>query len=386
VKTNPLPPPVWVSTATALKKLVDDLRSQTRVAVDTESNSLHAYREQVCLIQFSTPHTDYLVDSLALTDLSSLSPLFANRAIEKIFHAAEYDINCLHRDFGFSFENLFDTVIAARILGHLEIGLGDLLTRYFDVTVNKKYQKSNWGFRPLTSEQVDYARLDSHYLIDLRDVLEKELLERNLLELAREDFRRACQPSNGNSKSPKARWERIGGHQDLTPRQLTVLNELCNCREEIAERLDRPVFKVLNDDLLLSLAQSSPDSNSGLKEAGLTKVQFDKFGPQLLKAIRAGQSAPIVVRTRSKRPSDSMLARLDRLKQWRKKEAAKTKVDSDIILPRTLLYAIAEQGPRDKNKLGILMKDSPWRFAHYGEEIIRVLESRNKITESPANS
>jgi ribonuclease D len=383
VKNDSLPPPVWVSTTSALKKLVDDLRSQPRVAVDTESNSLHAYREQVCLIQFSTPQNDYLIDSLELTDLSALSPLFANPKVEKIFHAAEYDINCLHRDFGFTFENLFDTVIAARILGYQVIGLGDLLTQHFDVIVNKKYQKSNWGYRPLTAEQEDYARLDSHYLIALRDILEKELTERDLLELAHEDFKRACQPSNGNSKIIKAGWERISGHQDLTPGQLSTLNELCITREEIAERLDRPVFKVINDDLLLALAQTAPDSIIGLEESGLTKVQVEKFGSQFLKAVRSGKNAPLVARTRNKRPSDSMLARLDRLKQWRKKEAGKMKVESDIILPKTLMYSIAEQGPRDMKKLGIVMKDSPWRFKHYGEEIIKVLESKSKPKESP---
>jgi len=386
VNNDTLTPPIWVSTTMALKNLVDDLRSQDRVAVDTESNSLHAYREQVCLIQFSTPQNDYLIDSLALTDLSTLSPLFANPAIEKIFHAAEYDINCLHRDFSFSFKNLFDTVIAARILGHQVIGLGDLITVYFDVIVNKKYQKSDWGYRPLTAEQEDYARLDSHYLIALRDILEKELIDRGLLELAHEDFKRACLPSNGNGKLPKARWERISGHQDLTPRQFSTLNELCNTREEIAERLNRPVFKVVNDDLLLSLAQTVPDSTMGLEEAGLTKVQVEKFGAQFLKAIRSGQNAPLVARTRNKRPSDSMLARLDRLKQWRKKEAGKIKVESDIILPKTLMYSIAEQGPRDMKKLGLVMKESPWRFEHYGEEIIKVLESKSKTKETPAST
>jgi ribonuclease D len=383
VKNDILPPPIWVSTTSTLNKLVEDLRTQPRVAVDTESNSLHAYREQVCLIQFSTPQNDYLIDSLDLTDLSALSPLFANPKVEKIFHAAEYDINCLRRDFGFTFENLFDTVIAARVLGYQVIGLGDLLTQHFDVIVNKKYQKSNWGYRPLTSEQTDYARLDSHYLIALRDILEKELIDRGLLELAHEDFKRACQPSNGNGKLIKAKWERISGHQDLTPRQLSILNELCICREEIAERLDRPIFKVINDDILLSLAQTAPDSTLGLEEAGLTKVQVEKFGTQFLEAIRSGHNASLVSRTRIKRPNDSMLARLDRLKQWRKKEAGKMKVESDIILPRILLYSIAEQGPRDLKKLGIVMKESPWRFEHYGEEILKVLESKSKTKESP---
>jgi ribonuclease D len=378
VNSTPLPPPFWVSTPAALKRLADDLLSQSRVAVDTESNSLHAFREQVCLIQFSTPQKDYLVDSLELTDLNPLSSLFANPAIEKIFHAAEYDITCLHRDYGFSFNNLFDTVIAARILGHPVIGLGDLLAEYFNVSVNKQFQKSNWGKRPLTEEQEDYARLDSHYLIDLRDILDQELRERGLLELAQEDFKRACQPGNGNGKTPRTRWERISGHQDLTPRQLSILNELCLCREEIAERLDRPIFKVLGDVLLLSLAKTAPESNDGLTEAGLTRIQVDRFGRQLLQAIHKGQGASPVVRTRIKRPSDAVLTRLDLLKQWRKSEAKKMKVESDVILPRQMLYAIAELGPRDLKKMAVIMKDSPWRFEHFGLEIIKALEPKIK--------
>jgi ribonuclease D len=378
VKTSPLPPPIWVSTPSELKRLADDLRTQSRAAVDTESNSLHAYREQVCLIQISTTRHDYLVDSIALNDLQPLSTFFTNPHIEKVFHAAEYDINCLHRDYGFQFQYLFDTVIAARILGHTVIGLGDLLSQYFDVQVNKQYQKSNWGKRPLTYEQVDYARLDSHYLIALRDILENELRENNLLELAKEDFIRACQPGNGNGKSARAPWERISGHQDLSPRQLSILNELCSCRELIAEQLDRPVFKVISDDLLLSLAHLAPNSSSKLEDAGLTKVQVERFGPELLKAIHTGTNAPLVVRTRSKRPSDAMLARLEKLKDWRKKEAAVMKVESDVILPKPMLYTIAEQGPRDLGKLEILMGDSPWRYKHFGEAIIKALDSKGK--------
>lgn len=386
MKPTSLPPPVWVSQPGELKHLADELRTQPRAAVDTESNSLHAYREQVCLIQISTPQHDYLIDSIALTDLEPLTPFFANPRTEKVFHAAEYDVICLHRDYGFRFYSLFDTVIAARILGHKVIGLGDLLAEYFKVEVNKQFQKSNWGKRPLTSEQVDYARLDTHYLIDLRDILEKELREKNLLELAQEDFKRACQPANGNGKTPRASWERIGGHQDLSPRQLSILNELCICREEIAEQLDRPVFKVISDDLLLSMAHIMPDSAKGLDEAGLTKLQIERFGSKLLKAIRTGRNAPPVARTRSKRLNDTTLARLEKLKEWRKKEAAGMQVESDIILPKPMLYTIAEQGPRDMEKLNNLMSESPWRFRRFGESILKALESKAKSRPAPAKT
>lgn len=159
-----LPPPIWVNTKQLLQKLTDDLVTQSRVAVDTESNSLHAFREQVCLVQFSTTNADYLVDPLALKDLSQLAPIFADPKIEKIFHAAEYDLICLRRDFHFSFANLFDTMQAARVLGYPAVGLDRLLGDKFGIRMDKRHQRQI-GLRPLTKEQIHYARLDTHYLL-----------------------------------------------------------------------------------------------------------------------------------------------------------------------------------------------------------------------------
>ena len=173
------PPPVWVEDTKALKQMVEELSTQPRIAVDTESNSLHAYRERVCLIQFTGDKKDYLVDPLAIDDLSLLAPLFANPKIEKIFHAAEYDLICLSRDFGFEFANLFDTMQAARILGYKYVGLDNILSEKFGIKVDKRHQKANWGARPLSSAQLEYARRDTHYLGDLRDLLEKELRDNN---------------------------------------------------------------------------------------------------------------------------------------------------------------------------------------------------------------
>jgi ribonuclease D len=166
-----LSPPIWVHTKQSLHKMIEDIASQTRVAVDTESNSLHAFREQVCLLQFSTSKTDYLVDPLAIDDLSSLAPIFSNPKIEKIFHAAEYDLICLRRDFGFSFANIFDTMQAARVLGYTAVGLDKLLADKFGIQIDKKHQKANWAARPLPKEQIQYAMLDTHYLAALRDAL-----------------------------------------------------------------------------------------------------------------------------------------------------------------------------------------------------------------------
>jgi ribonuclease D len=139
-----LPNPIWVSTPSALKRLANDLGRHPMVAVDTESNGLHAYQEQVCLLQFSTGQTDYLVDPLSLQDLSGLGSFFANPAVEKVFHAAEYDILCLKRDFGFRFAGLFDTIRRA----HPETqgaGAREYPGGRFGLDLDKRYQRSNWG-------------------------------------------------------------------------------------------------------------------------------------------------------------------------------------------------------------------------------------------------
>ncbi len=366
-----LAPPTWVATKAALDRMVAALEKEASVAVDTESNSLYAYQEQVCLIQFSTPTEDFLLDPLALPDLESLAPLFANPNIEKIFHAAEYDLICLHRDFGFEFANLFDTMIAARILGYDAVGLGKLLEQKFDVIVDKKFQKANWGQRPLSAEMLSYARLDTHYLIDLRVILKKELAERRRWALAQEDFEMAAAHIIANGKNnSSATWERVGGRSKLDPRQATVLNEICLAREEIAAKLNRPVFKVVSNKLLLKLAESAPRSRQDLQESGMSKHQVSRFGKTFLSAVERGLQADLVKPTPYRRPSDAYLLRLDKLRNWRKERAKGMGVESDIVLPRTLMEKIAKANPRDKNELAEILDKSPWRLSQYGNEIL----------------
>lgn len=367
--------PVWVDTADGLRRMCASLLMQPRIAIDTEANSLYAYREQVCLIQFSIPGIDYLVDPLTLHDLTPLADIFSSPVLEKVFHAAEYDLLGLQRDYGFTFTNIFDTMLAARILGYKQLGLGSLLAEKFQVEIDKRFQKADWGARPLPPGLIDYARLDTHYLLELRDILEKELRERGRLELAHEDFRRSCYVTNG-SRQVKERWERIDGQQDLTPRGRTILNELCISREKLAERLNRPLFKVLSDHALLKLAQAEPESIEALKGAGLSERQIDRFGRALLEAIQRGQTAPLVKPTETEKPSNATLNRLNKLKNWRKKKAEELGVESDIVLPRVYLMPLAEQNPRTLESLSSVMSDSPWRVQHFGTEILKSLGAK----------
>jgi ribonuclease D len=368
-----LPPPVWVDHPSLFKQMIGDLSTQPRVAVDTESNSLHAYREQVCLIQFSTPQKDYVIDPLALEDLSSLGPIFGNPKIEKIFHAAEYDLICLRRDFGFQVSHLFDTMHAARVLGYPFVGLDNLLGEKFHFEMDKRHQKADWAVRPLTSSQLDYARLDTHFLFDLRDVLEAELREKARLQVALEDFGRACHVEIPKERLNGASWKRFSLRKDISPRELTVLSELCASRDQIAERMNRPVFKVISDALLIDIARNLPEKDVDLAGLGLSPKQIRLWGNEVLEAVKRGTVAPLVEREQQKRPNDATLKRVEKLKNWRKRAAEELGVESDIILPKTYLNILAENPPKNLKDLESIMHDSPTRFSKYGEQILRLL-------------
>jgi ribonuclease D len=353
--------------------MLGDLAAQPRLAVDTESNSLHAYREQVCLIQFTTPRKDYVIDPLALHDMSALGPIFSNPKIEKIFHAAEYDLICLRRDFDFQFENLFDTMHAARILGYPYVGLDNLLAEKFQFEIDKRHQKADWAVRPLTPAQLDYARLDTHFLFDLRDVLESELQEKDRLPIALEDFARARKVEIQKERLNGTSWRRFSLRKDISPRELTVLSELCTSRDRIAERMNRPVFKVISDSLLLDIARNLPERDVDLAGLGLSPKQIRLWGSEVLEAVKRGTVAALVEREQVKRPNDRTLKRLEKLKNWRKKVAQELGVESDIVLPKVYLNSLAENPPRGLQELESIMRDSPTRFRRYGEQIYRLV-------------
>jgi ribonuclease D len=367
-----------ITKASGLKHLAHLLAQEPAIAVDTESNSLYAYREQVCLVQFSTPEGDYLVDPLVLQDLSPLGPIYADPDIQKVFHAAEYDLICLKRDFGFSFSSLFDTMLAARILGRKEVGLGSMLEAEFSLQVDKRHQRANWGQRPLPSFLLDYARQDTHYLLPLKAKLEKELEDKGWLGLAQEDFQRLCQveasPENGRSNC----W-RVNGVHHLSPRQVAVLHELCLYRDDLARRVNRPLFKVISDHTLHAIALASPSTLEELKTLpGMTNHQVSRHGKAILQAVQRGLLAEPVHPPRNIRPDERFLARVEALKQYRKLKAHQLEVESDIILPRDLLSRLAAKNPQDIQTLDDCLDDVPWRRERFGEEILKVLQKTVK--------
>jgi ribonuclease D len=304
---------------------------------------------------------------------SPLGPIFSDTRIQKVFHAAEYDLICLKRDFGFNFNNLFDTMVAARILSRKEVGLGSLLDVEFNIQVDKRHQRANWGQRPLPDYLLEYARQDTHYLLPLRDKLEQQLEEKKLALLAREDFMRLCHVEANPENGKMTPWK-VNGVNKLTPQQAAVLQELCKYRDNVARQRNRPLFKVISDHTLHAIASTSPNSIEELKDLpGMTQHQIDRHGKALLQAVQRGLQSDPVHRPRNTRPDDRFLARVEVLKQWRKLKAKELEVESDIILPRDLLLELASHNPVDQEELGKLLNDVPWRRDQYGEEILMVL-------------
>jgi ribonuclease D len=375
------PPTIFINKPQALKKLAERLARHNIIAVDTESNSLYAYREQVCLIQFSTTEEDYLVDPLALEDLTPLEPLFSNPEIEKVFHAAEYDLLCLTRDFGFHFANLFDTMVAASILGRPEVGLGSMLENEFGVELDKRFQRADWGQRPLPSALLSYARYDTHYLIPLRDRLAVDLQDAGRMEIAREDFHRlthigerTINPTTENSWFVTDTCLKISGSYELDPQQAAVLLELCRYRDRVAKSINRPLFKVISDATLLSIARFLPRTPQDLRNLpGMTEGQIRRHGSGILESVKLGLKSPPYVMTRSPKPDEAYLSRIDELRKWRKETALRMMVKSDVVLPKDLMIALAEQNPRSSEELERILQDSPWRLANYGEQILQIL-------------
>jgi ribonuclease D len=360
--------------------MTQDLMRCQQVAVDTESNGLHAYQEQVCLIQFSTGMIDYLVDPLAMEDLSPLEPFFANPDIELIFHAAEYDILCLKRDFGFRFTHLFDTMAAARILGKKDLGLGVMLEHEFGVRLDKRYQRSNWARRPLPEVMQSYARLDSHFLIELRDKLHAELAGKNLLALAAEDFNRLINIPAAPLDIERGNCWKVAGNHNLDPVQAAVLQALCHFRDQQARYANVPVFRILSDEALVALVEDMPQTLEELANVpGLSPVAFDRYGLGLLETLEKGaRSRPVYPPHHPPRPSQAYLRRLETLRKWRKEVGRGLGVESDVIMPRDLLEALSAANPKTHPELAVVMIDYPWRLEHFGHQILQVLDPKGK--------
>ena len=242
-------------------KFIGNLGKTSHVAIDTESNSYYAYFNRICLIQVSADERDYIIDPFSVGNIEAFGDILSDAGIEKIFHAAPNDIAGLKRDFKFKvINNVFDTSIAAKILGYKQLGLAPILLEHFGISLDKKWQRYDWGRRPLREEQIEYARFDTHFLIPLRHRLVAELEEKELLSAAREAFEKLCLQEISEKHFRPGDFLHIYGAQSLDAIGKRVLKALYLFREKEARRRDRAPFRILTNETLLRLALQRPKS------------------------------------------------------------------------------------------------------------------------------
>jgi ribonuclease D len=351
------------------------LAKEERLAVDSEADSFHHYNEKVCLLQISTHRETFLLDLLRLNELAPLRPLFADQAIEKVLHGADYDVRMLARDHGVVFDRLFDTMIAAQLLGLPEWGLASLLSRYFGVALSKKLQKANWSHRPLAKEMIRYAAEDTAYLLPLRDLLGDQLQQRGRLGWLLEE----CQLLAKNRAGPRTPPScfKIKGANRINPQQLAVLQALLEFREEVAREMDRPPFKVVGNDVLLDLAVCQPIEPSDLRSTrGLSQSVRVRYGAELISAIHRGQVMP--PHQWPTRPPTTRLPwepaqeeRLRRLKAVRDRHAASLQLSPGLLCSNAVMERLVRLPAPTLEEVAHHL--TRWRFSILGNDFLAVL-------------
>jgi ribonuclease D len=333
-----------ITSARQLAELVEAIKPLGRVAVDTEADSLHAYREKLCLLQISISNGDFIVDPLAGLDLTALRDVLVKKEI--VLHGADYDLRLLRRNLNLTPAKIFDTVIAARMIGIREFSYAALVKRYFDVELAKSSQKANWGERPLSKRMEEYAINDTRYLLPLVEQLETELARHQRLDWFRQSCQRALELAAIDRERVVDEAWRISGAGALRGRASAVLRELWNWRECEAEASDRPPFHILQNRELISSAE---------KFAAGESADYKHFSDRRRRTFREAAKRGLVLeekdwpvrrRRAGTRPTAEVVRRTEKLRQNRDHAAKELHIEASFIAPRATLEAIAADQSR----------------------------------------
>ena len=340
-----------VATNTELAELVRRIGAAKRVAVDTEADSLHSYREKLCLLQISVPaaansngHDDVIVDPLAGLDLESLRE--ALEATEIVLHGADYDLRMLRRGLNLVVHKIFDTTIAARLLGIREFSLAALVKHYFDLELPKGSQKANWAKRPLPARMAEYAINDVRYLLSLAEKLEAELDRHQRRDWLRQSCQRAIEQAAVARVRKQDEFWRIRGSGSLQGQPAAVLRALWQWREKEAEMVDRPPFHILQNEKLVDAAVGFA-SGSVPDYKHFSSRRRHAFRQAARIALAAPESDwPVLPRRFGTRPSAETVRRTEELLLLRDKSAEELGLEPSFIAPRHTLEAIATDQAR----------------------------------------
>ncbi len=372
--------PRWIRTSAELEALADSLAGAGSLAVDTEADSLHHYPGKLCLVQIADDagHA-HLVDPLALLTLAPLGPLFADPRIGKVLHAADNDLAYLKRLYGFTVVSLFDTAIAARLLGAKALSLDGLLRDYLGVEPVKSRQKDDWSRRPLTSEQEAYALGDVLHLLALRARLREELRAKGREAWVEEECAALAALEFPDRVADPDAYLELKGAKELDRRGWAVLRELYQAREAVALSLDRPPFMVIGHEALVALAAARPHT---LKEVlavpGCSPRVVQRVGPAILEAVARGEAVPeseLPSRRPAQRPHlpAATRRRADALRVWRSKAAHELGLDPGVLFPQRVIDRLAAEPPQDLVQLEQVDGVRRWRVELFGPELLQVL-------------
>lgn len=373
----------YITDADGLAAAVAALEGTTVLAVDTESDSFYSYEESCCLVQMTGDHgPDYVVDPLRVKDLSPLAGLMADPDVIKIFHGADYDVVSLKRDFGFTIRNIFDTMIAAQAAGQARFGLGDLVNQYFGIKLNKKYQRHDWSSRPLKPEHLAYARLDSHFLPKLMNILRPLAEENGRADMLAEEF--GLLEGREWSRRPFSPDDcmKIKGATKLDPDQRKVLRQVFLARDARARQRNRPAFKIWGNDTSLDLARKQPKTKAELGKAlGATHHVVRRYASDVVDAVVAGvaDTSPAPKNPRPDEPrrhprlppftrDDEPL--MASLKKWRNKQAATEEMAPGMVVNNAVMQSAAALKPKAVADLEFILEMRDWQRAMYGEAIV----------------
>lgn len=369
----------WIDQQDALDSALTSFASAPQIAVDTEADSLHSYFDKVCLIQISTPGEDVVVDPLAKIDLQKFGVLLADPAITKVLHGGDYDLRIMNRDFGFTVRNLIDTSVCAQLLGYDGIGLAALLERHFGVKLNKVHQRADWSMRPLRPDMLEYAAMDTHYLIELAAKLHGELEALGRWEWAIEEFARMESIRFRETEDDAEPWRKVKGIGGLDRRSLAIVREIHQWRDKLARKADRPPFKVLGNDTIVELAKARPVSQRDLTQlGGVSRYHSDRHGRELAALVRQVMELPeeaLPERGESKTwvRDKALESRIDRLKRVRDRFAKELTVDPAVLAPRHVLAAVATTGALDAPAM------REWQKKIMGDALLAALQPERKL-------
>ena len=365
-----------VTTSQDFARLLEQVRGEPLLAVDTEAASFHRYRDRVYLLQLSTRSDTWIVDPLEVEGLPGLDRVLGDSGIEIVFHDGDYDLRLLAHEYGYRVNHLFDTRIAAQFLNEPGIGLAALLEKYFQVRLDKRYQRADWSARPLEPAMLQYAATDTRYLPELRDVLKQRLVERNRLHWATEEFELLEAVRWPEPEEPAVAALGTKGARTLSPRELAVFRELYVWRENLAETLDRAPFRIVVNEALFLLARQIPqDPESLSKIRGLGREMREKRSAEILAAIHRGLELPETELPRYRRPErhrpdPGFEQRVDRLKGIRNAESERLELPTGLLAPNWLLESVARAQPSTLQDLAQVAGIRNWQVEALGDRLI----------------